>query len=434
VFVPVWGKLGDTIGRKKIYIIGFSMFIVGSVLAGLAWNLGSMIVFRVIQAIAGSADYPTAMAILSVTFTEGKERAQALGIWSSAFAASAVFGPLIGGPLIDAFGWRSVFFVNIPVGIIGLLMALAYIKESVSEVKTTSFDWLGAGTLGVALSTLVLVLDRGSEWGWFSIGSVFCYALTLVFSWLFYVIEKNHTEPIVDFKFFANGIFVNALTNNFLIFMSMMGSVFLIPVFAQTFLGFSASESGYLFIPMGIMIPIAAAIGGRFAYKYEPRWVIFVSTAGAAIGFYFLSYLDPKSTAFDIMIPLGVMAFFMGLGMAQRTNIIASAVDKSEIGVASGILALARNIGGAFGIAIFGTILNNAIQANVLSIGQNSIIRSTDPNVIQQGIALIQLKAQVDGYGEVFIVGAIAMFISAFPILLMRTRRDAAQTHVHVEA
>src|SRR5689334_17031438 len=117
VFVPVWGKLGDTIGRKKVYMLGFSIFIFGSVLAGLSWNLSSMIVFRVIQAIAGSADYPTAMAIIAVTFASGKERAQALGIWSSSFAAASVFGPLLGGPLIDNFGWRSVFLINLPIGI-----------------------------------------------------------------------------------------------------------------------------------------------------------------------------------------------------------------------------------------------------------------------------------------------------------------------------
>ena len=133
IFVPIWGKLGDTIGRKKVYIIGFVVFIIGSVLAGLAWNLTSMIIFRVIQAVAGSADYPTAMAILAVTFRDPKARAQALGIWSSSFAAASVFGPLIGGPLIDNFGWRSVFLVNLPVGLIGLAMALAFIKESVSE-------------------------------------------------------------------------------------------------------------------------------------------------------------------------------------------------------------------------------------------------------------------------------------------------------------
>jgi DHA2 family multidrug resistance protein len=434
VFVPVWGKLGDTTGRKRIYILGFSIFIFGSVLAGFAWNLSSMIVFRVIQAIASSADYPTAMAILTVTFAAGRERAMALGIWSSAFAASAVFGPLIGGPLIDAFGWRSVFFLNIPVGIIGLAMAIAFIHESVSEHKTTNFDWTGALTLGAALSTLVLVLDRGTTWGWFSFDSIACYAITLFASVLFYYIERTHEEPIIDFKFFKNSIFVNALTNNFLIFMCMMGSIFLIPVFAQTFLGFTATQSGYLFIPMGLMIPIAAAIGGRFAYKIEPRLVIFLSTAGAAIGFYFLSHLDPKSTAMDIMIPLGGMAFFMGLGMAQRTNIIATAVPQAEIGIASGILALARNIGGAFGIAIFGTILLNAENANVLSIAAHSVVRSIDPTVIQEGIALIELKAQVAAYGEVFLIGSACMFLAAFPVLWMRTQRNAAMEHVHVEA
>ena len=159
VFVPVWGKLGDTVGRKRVYMLGFAIFIFGSALAGFAWDLPSMLVFRVIQAIASSADYPTAMAILAFTFRDGRERAQALGIWSSVFAASAVVGPLLGGPLIDNFGWRSVFFINIPVGIVGLLMALVFIPESKGR-EAEVFDWWGAITLGTALSALVLVLDQ----------------------------------------------------------------------------------------------------------------------------------------------------------------------------------------------------------------------------------------------------------------------------------
>jgi len=168
VFVPVWGKLGDTVGRKKVYLLGFAIFIVGSALAGASWNLGSMLIFRVIQAIASSADYPTAMAIIAFTFQNGRERAQALGIWSSVFAASAVVGPLVGGPLIDSLGWRWVFFINIPVGLIGLLMALAFVPESTGR-QAVKFDWWGALTLGAALSSLVLVLDKGLDWGWFSL-------------------------------------------------------------------------------------------------------------------------------------------------------------------------------------------------------------------------------------------------------------------------
>lgn len=434
VFVPVWGKLGDTIGRKKVYIFGFLMFIVGSVLAGAAWNLTSMIIFRIIQAIAGSADYPTAMAILTLAFPPGKERAQALGIWSSAFAAASVFGPLIGGPLIDNLGWRWVFYINVPVGLIGLAMAFAYIRESVSEHKTINFDWAGAATLGGALSMLVMVLDRGSDWGWASFESVLCYALTVVFFVAFYYIEQGHEEPIIDFKFFQNSLFVNALVNNFLVFLCLMGSVFLLPVFAQTFLGYSATQSGYLFIPMGLTIPIAAALGGRFGAKFPARWVIFVSTAGSATGLFLLSYIDPRTSAIGIMAPLALMSFFMGLGMAQRTNIIAVAVPQEEIGIASGILALVRNIGGAFGIAIFGTLLKNATYSHVFSVAANTVIRSTDPQVIGQVTALIELKAQVAAYGDVFLVGSLCMFLAAFPILLMRNKDNRPMQHVHVEA
>lgn len=182
VFVPIWGKLGDLIGRRKVYVIGFVVFIIGSVLAGFAWNLTSMVVFRVIQAIAGSADYPTAMAILVFTFHDEKERAEALGIWSAAFAAAAVFGPLIGGPLIDNFGWPSVFLLNLPVGIVGLIMALTFIKESKSEKKVSNFDWWGAIFLGIALAALVLVLEKGVTWGWTSLNSIVTYVVTIILS------------------------------------------------------------------------------------------------------------------------------------------------------------------------------------------------------------------------------------------------------------
>ncbi len=220
VFVPVWGKLGDTAGRKRIYLIGFIGFIIASGLCAIAWNLTSMIAFRIIQGFAVSADYPTAMAILSVTFTDVKERAQALGIWSGAFAVASVFGPLIGGPLIDNFNWRSVFFVNIPLGIIGLFLAFRYIDESVGEKRAAHFDWWGSSTLGAALFTLTLVLDQGQTWGWTSIASVLCYLGTIAFGIWFYFIEFRETEPIINLAFFKIGTFVNTLINNFVVFMA----------------------------------------------------------------------------------------------------------------------------------------------------------------------------------------------------------------------
>ncbi len=436
VFVPIWGKLGDTIGRKKVYILGFAIFILGSVLAGLSWNLSSMIVFRVIQAIAGSADYPTAMAILAVTFKEGKERAQALGIWSSSFAAAAVFGPLLGGPLIDNFGWRSVFLVNLPIGILGIVMALRFINESRNEslaTKPVSFDWWGSLSLGGMLSVLMLVLDQGSSWGWLSVGSLICYFLIIFLFTLFIKIEKTAEDPIVDLRFFKIPAFVNALVNNFIIFMGMIGGIFLIPIFAQTFLGYNATQSGYLFIPMAAALMLAAPIGGALTGKVESRYVIFWSTIVAAVGIYFFSFLDPKSSAFAIMIPLAVMAFGMGFGMAQRTNIVASVVSPNEIGIASSILALVRNIAGAFGIAIFGTILTSRVYTNVLSINNFSAVHSVNPINIRKYVGLVELKAQVNAYDYVFLIASVLVFLGAFAVLFMKVKNERTDIVVHAE-
>jgi DHA2 family multidrug resistance protein len=433
IFVPIWGKLGDTLGRKKVYILGFSIFILGSVLAGLSWNLSSMIVFRVIQAIAGSADYPTAMAILAVTFKEGKERAQALGIWSSSFAAAVVFGPLLGGPLIDSFGWRSVFLINLPIGILGIYMALRFINESRSAIKTKFFDWWGAITLGGMLSALVLVLDKGSDWGWLSVTSIICYFLIVILLGLFIKIEQKVPEPIVDLKFFKIPAFVNALLNNFVVFMGMMGGVFLLPVFAQTFLGYSATESGYLFMPMAIAMMLAAPLGGMLTGKVQARYVIFASTIVASIGIFLFTGLDPKSTALDIIVPLSVMAFGLGFGMAQRTNIIASVVPQSEIGIASSILALVRNIAGAFGIAIFATILNNRITTNMFTINGFSKLYSHSSFEIQKYVTLITLKAQIDAYDYVFLVASIIVFVGSFTILFLKLKKERIDIKVQVE-
>jgi DHA2 family multidrug resistance protein len=434
VFVPIWGKLGDLIGRKKVYLLGFGIFIFGSVLAGLAWNLSSLILFRVIQAIAGSADYPTAMAIIAVTFQEGQERAKALGIWSASFAAASVFGPLIGGPLIDNFGWRSVFLINLPVGIIGIIMALAYVQESVSEKQDAKFDWWGAITLGISLSTLVLVLDKGIDWGWLSTNSLISYAVTLIFGYIFVRIENGIDEPIVDLKFFKNKIFVNALVNNFVVFMGMMGSIFLIPVFVQTFMGYDASQTGYLFMPMVACMMIAAAVGGSLNGKVKSRDVIFVSTFIAGIGIYLFSSIDVRSNALDIIMPLSVMAFGMGLGMAQRTNIIASAVPTHEVGIASSVLALVRNIAGAFGIAIFGTILNNTLTSKVVEISQQSKFNATSGLDYTRFSSLIMLKAQIMAYRHVFVVAGLVVIVGSFTALWIKIDKEKSDVKVFVEA
>ncbi len=435
VFVPVWGKLGDTAGRKRIYLIGFIGFIIASALCAIAWNLSSMLVFRVIQGFAVSADYPTAMAIIAVTFVDLKERAQALGIWSAAFAVASVFGPLIGGPLIDNFNWRSVFFINIPLGLVGLFLALRFISESVGERRTVKFDWWGSATLGAALSALTLVLDQGQTWGWVSVPSLLCYLGTVAFTLAFIVIEHREPEPIVNLKFFKIGTFVSTLANNFIVFMGLIGSIFLIPIFAETFLGYDATQTGYLFIPLAVAMMIAAPLGGRLIGRVKPSYVIFASTFVAGFAMLLLSGIDPRSTALQISIPMSIMAFGLGLGMAQRTNLVAAVVPHEDIGEASAILALVRNISGAFGVAIFSTLLTNSINSNVLTIARSSALQGVAPMATPQAmhefIGLIILKAQVAGYAYVFQIAATLVMIGAFAAFFINVPKEAtAGKHV----
>ena len=433
IFVPVWGKLGDTIGRKKVYIWGFSIFIVGSILAGFAWDLSSMILFRIIQAIASSADYPTAMAIIAVNFSNGKERAMALGIWSSSFAASIVFGPLIGGPLIDLFGWRSVFLINLPIGLIGIAMALTFIPESVSDKKTASFDWYGALTLGIALALLVFGLDRAYDWGWTSLPILLCFAGSGMFLYVFYLIDSRHPEPIIDFKFFRIPAFVFTMINNFIIFMCMMGGMFLIPIFCQTFLGLNATETGIQFIPMAFCMMLAAPVGASLVGKVQPRYVIALSTLIAGIGMYLFTGLDVRSSSLDIIIPISIMAFGMGFGMSQRTSIIAAVVPSDEMGSASAVLALMRNVAGAFGIAIFSTLLNNAIENNLLDLSANSVVNVHTPGVLQEVSGLMELYAQILSYHTIFIVAAVLLFVAAGLALLIDVKKTTEGKEVTVE-
>jgi MFS family permease len=228
--------------------------------------------------------------------------------------------------------------------------------------------------------------------------------------------------------------FVNVIGNNFIVFMGMMGAMFLIPVFAQTFMGYTATQSGYLFMPMAAAMLLASPIGGALIGKVKAKYVIFASTVVAALGIFLFSvFIDPKSTAIDIIVPLCIMAFGLGFGMAQRTNIVASIVNPHEIGVASSILALVRNIAGAFGIAVFGTLLTNRIKSNVLSINSFSFIHSMNPLDIRKYIALIELKAQVNGYTYVFLVSSIIVFLGAFTILFLKLNHERTNVKVHVE-
>jgi predicted MFS family arabinose efflux permease len=282
----------------------------------------------------------------------------------------------------------------------------------------------------------VLVLEKGYAWKWLSLASIICYVITLVAGIIFVKIEKGQKEPIVDLKFFKNEIFVTTMINNFIIFMAMMGAVYMVPYFVQIFLGYDATQTGYLFMPMAFMMMLAAPLGGNLVGKVKPKYVIAASTLVAALGVFMFTGLDARSNAMAVIIPISIMAFGMGFGMAQRTNIVTTAVPSEEVGSASSVLALVRNIAGAFGIAVFGTILNNSITNNVLETAYHSTINATNALIYQQGASLIILNAYMASYKVVFITAAGLLLVGAAAALAINVSKEdmANAKKVHIEA
>lgn len=434
VFVPVFGKLGDLFGNRVIYLWSFVGFIVMSVLSGLAWNFGSLVVFRALQGLVGAAIYPTAMSLIAKSFTDPAKRGQALGLWSSSFAISAVLGPLLGGYLIDQFSWRMIFYINLPIGIAGLVMTLAYIPHD-RPLERGAFDWFGSVLLAVAISAMVLVLDQGQSWGWGSAASIASYLVAALFGWLTWRWETRHTHPIIDFKLFKNPVIVSVLAVSFISFGGMMGALFLLPVFAQQFLGFTAIQSGYLFLPMGFALPIFAPLGAKLATRFHPRYTVAFGMALGALGLYQLLHLDPAMTMSDFILPLALFGAGLGLGMAPLTNASTTAVPLHEVGMSSGLLNLTRNVGGAFGIAIFGTLLTNAINRNVLVVAQHSHVNGSGATLMSEATRLIIMKAELLSYGTVFAYGALAMLAGGLiALFFLRVGRTEASAEAHAGA
>ncbi len=429
IFVPVFGKLGDLIGRKSLYIFGIVGFTLTSMLAGLSFNLTSMVIFRVLQAITVSIDYPIALSIIAHSFEDKGQRAQAMGMWSAVFALAVVFGQLLGGPLVDNFSWRSVFYINVPLGALGTFMALKYINEPVKKIKgLKNFDIIGSLLLGLGLGSLVLVLDQGQAWGWTSTNSIISYIVSAAALVIFILVEQRQPEPVVDLKFFKNQTFTAAIITSFLSFMGMIGGIFLIPLFVQTYLGYSVTKTGLLFIPMAIGMGSAAQIGARLSAKIQPRFLTSASMLFAAFAMFLFAGIDIKWGPWDIIWRLFLMAFGLGIGLAPLTNAATATVPIKEVGIASSVLALARNIAGAFGTAIFATILSNSVTANLLTIQKFTVVNTASPILIQQIFALMITKANVSAYATVFHWAVFFMVIGAIAALFVKENKRDFET------
>ena len=366
IFIPVFGKLSDLYGARKVYIFGFTGFTIASILTGFSWSISSLILFRAIQGLMGASVYPTAMALIAENFPDKEKRAEALGIWTSIVAGSVVVGPLIGGPLIDKFSWPAAFFINGPIGIIALFLALKYLPKNEHVPKRKPFDYKGAISFSALLVFLLLALERGGEWGWASVPILILTGLVIVTLYLFIYFEKKDSHPFIPFELLKNKVLSSVLIVSLVVYGTLFGFLFLFSLYAQNILHFNATQNGLLLLPLLIAVSLVSPIGGKMMKKYKPHTPVIIGLLLSAIGMGSIALLYHSATHTFLIVALALVGVGIGLTSAPLSTTATTAVAHESVGFASSLLNLTRNIAGVFFIALLTILLAAHFSYQVL--------------------------------------------------------------------
>ena len=376
IATPIYGKLGDIFGRRYLFITAISIFIVGSVISGFATSMYELAAFRAIQGIGAGGLFALALTILA-DIVPPKDRARYQGMFLAVFGTSSVLGPLIGGLLagVDSFlgitGWRWIFLMNLPIGVIALLLVISFLHIPHTEAKSKVIDWYGVLTIIVGVVPLLIVAEQGREWGWGSNTALLFYAIGLVGIVSFILIERKMGEDaILPLHLFKSSTFSLTTLLGVIIGMGMFGGMISLPLVLQIVYGATATEAGFLMIPMVMGLMASTIISGQITGK-TGKYKIFMVLGTALMGVSYL-YLSTLVYTWEIwQISIGMVFMGLGLGQMMQTLTIASqnAVEAKDIGVATSSATFFRQMGGTLGVAVFLSILFNSLADKGAEIG-----------------------------------------------------------------
>ena len=400
--VPIWGRLSDLYGRRRMYLGGICVFLVGSALSGASTTMMQLIAARALQGIGAGAIIPLSMTIIGELYTL-TERARTQALFSGVWGVASVAGPLVGCYVTDVISWRWVFYLNLPFGLLALLViALTYPKRQ--QTGTVRVDWLGAALMFLGVSTLLLALggDTGAGLAWLVLAAALLGA--------FFLVERRVPEPILPIDLLRTPIVARTIAVVFLLGMAMFGAIAFIPLFVQGVMGATATQAGQVLTPLFMGWVTASIIGARLTVRIGYRRVAIAGNVLLVAGFGGLSALTPDSTRPMLLASCFVIGAGMGFSMLSMLLAVQHGVDRSRLGIATSLNQFSRSTGAAVGVAVMGALLTRRLAGVDLPGGLGAI--SASGGVALAGVAREQFAAalhQVFVAGMVMTTGALVM-------------------------
>ena len=370
VFLPFFGKLGDIFPKNKLYSIGFGIFALGAFLNTTAGSFGLLIAYRCLEALGASIMLSNAQAIIATIF-KNERRGKALGLNGCLVAIGGMSGPALGGVLINSFGWHSVFIPCIPVALIGAYYAYKVLPHHAKiDIKNFKFDYRGFIYFTISLFALLLAISEGHSWGWNSLKIISLGIITLIFGILFYIRDHRINYPLINFSMFKIKPFTYGNLGVMTSYMAMYTNSILLPFFLQEILKYNALKTGLLILPYSVTLSVIAPICGRLSGKYGSRYLTLAGPVVFCTALIMFTIYDKNVNMWQIILASGIMGIGNGLFQSPSNNAIMTSVQKNEVGIASGILALSRNMGNILGVAVtitlFETFKNLFIESGKL--------------------------------------------------------------------
>ena len=456
IILPMTGWLSNYFGRKRMLLFSVTGFTVSSFLCGLAPSLGLLIFFRVIQGACGGGLQPISQAVLLESF-KPEDRGKAMGFWGLGIVVAPMLGPVLGGWLTDSYSWRWVFYINVPIGIAAVIMTKLFIFDPPYIRRTSSrVDYWGIGMLALWVGGLQIVLDKGQEKDWFGTTWITVVTIVCVLIFIAFLAREFLTDtPVVNLRVFHNGTYSSGVFLMSLLGVGLYGTTVIIPLILQTLLGYPAVRAGLAMAPRGVGSFIAMPLIGIIMVKFDARRLLGIGLAVCAFTMWQFSHLNLNAGYWEFFWPQFIMGLSLGLIFVPLTTISMAPIAKEQMGNATSLFNLVRNIGGGFGISIVNSIQTRLQQGNIHALGAhvnatnviagNAFMHLKGMFMSQNGdpvrsaeqaremlFLMVQRQASMIAYNDVFrMLMWLFLFMLPFLLLMRRPERGAGGGMAH---